>query len=129
MYKDRKTKRVIHLLGIADRFNRLAKACPAEYREDFYKMKDRSLSKAMVIGSDEFLIDSVVESPSLIVGITHLPSGRMIHLRPRRLSVDAQVVIRRLAHQVGHAHSFWQFAQVSPRNTEGLRPILKEGAA
>lgn len=79
MYRDRKTRSVVYLLEQASRFNRLAKTCPPQCSEGFYRLKDNALKKALNIAPEQFIEDSRIIARG-IIGMTHIPSNRKFHL-------------------------------------------------
>ncbi len=104
MYRDRTTKAVVRLLTAADHFNRLAKQASRPYRRGFYRKKDRMLEEAICLGAEQFLVDSLLRDGKLTLGLTHMESGRRVHLRPDTMGVEAQVILHRLAVQSGHEY-------------------------
>ena len=90
----RKTRAVVYLLDQASHFNHLAKTCPVAFQTDFYRLKDRRLADALAEAPDQFEVDSVTEDG--LVGITHRPSGRRVHLFANRLPAEAVAILRRL---------------------------------
>jgi hypothetical protein len=80
MYRDRKTRSVVHLLEQASRFNRLAKTCPPQCSKGFYRLKDYALKKALNIAPEQFFIDSR-QMKNNIIGVTHIQSQRRFHIQ------------------------------------------------
>ena len=105
-----RTREAVRFLAKADQFNRLAKRAPRRHRRAFYERKDRAIERALRCGADQFQVDSIHRSPSLIVGITHLPSGRRLHLRPYVLSARTQVLLHGLAAASGHPYPLLKWA-------------------
>jgi hypothetical protein len=90
----RKTRAVVYLLDQASHFNQLAKTCPVAFQADFYRLKDRRLADALAKAPEQFEVDSMTEDG--LVGVTHRPSGRRVHLFANRLPVEAAAILRRL---------------------------------
>lgn len=81
MYRDRKTKSVVQLLERASHFNRLAKTCPPQCSEGFYRMKDNALKKALNMAPEQFFIDTPQQAITKIIGVTHIQSQRRFHIQ------------------------------------------------
>ncbi|MCY2927942.1 MAG: hypothetical protein NTV86_00320 [Planctomycetota bacterium] len=120
MYKCRRTKRVVQLLAMADQCNRVAKQACTSDQGTWYRKKDRALDQAIREAPEEFVVDSMQVNGQLVLGITHRPSGRRIHMVPNRLTLQAQVVLHRMARSVGLEYNFLRFAS---------EPVLPEGLA
>lgn len=110
MYTCIRTKRTIRLLARADRCNRLAKQSAGAARAEWYFRKDRALDLAIRQAPAQFAVDSVERGHRLLLGLTHRPSGRRVHLTPYRLSLRAQAILHRLARSAGLEYSFLRLA-------------------
>lgn len=110
MYTCIRTKRTVCLLAEADRFNRLAKQASGADRPAWYRRKDKALDLAIRQAAAEFVVDSVEQNDRLLLGLTHVPSGRRVHLEPYRLSLQAQAALHRLARLAGMEYRFLRMA-------------------
>ena len=110
MYTCTKTKKTVRLLAKADRFNRLAKQASGTDRLAWYRQKDRALDLAIRQAPTEFVVDSVEQDGRLLLGLTHVLSGRRVHLEPYRLSLQAQAVLHRMARRAGVEYRFLRMA-------------------
>jgi hypothetical protein len=95
---------VVRLRERANGFNRLAKQCPRQHRMGFYDLKDKALAHAIAVGSDQLEVDSVLPGSPLTLGLTHVPSGRRVHLCPHRLPRETQLVLQTMARRAGLAN-------------------------
>ena len=123
---------VIHLLQRADRFNRLAKGCPREHRRSFYRLKDQALARALAGGDEQFEVDSIHARVPLTLGLTHLASGRRVHVRPYRLGGEIQMLLHAMAQSAGVVYSGLRLAKEgdSEQPSPSTPPrILKETVA
>lgn len=120
MYTATTTKNAVRLLATADRFNRLAKTASGVERMAWYRQKDRALDQAICQAPTEFVVDSVEQDDRLLLGLTHLPSGRRVHLVPYRLTLRAQIVLYRKAKKAGLQYNFLRLAS---------NDVLPEGLA
>ena len=104
------TSDVIRLLSEADRFSRLAKASPRASKRRFYRRKDRFLIEAIRRGHEGFRVDSLLPGRRLALGLTHVASGRQVHVFPYRLAFDVQVLLHKLAWSGGFGYPFLAIA-------------------
>ena len=74
---NRSIRVVIRYLSRADHFNKLAKRCPRKNRRAYYKLKDRAIDRAIAHSPDDFEVDSLSDGAEPILGVTHVPSGRL----------------------------------------------------
>jgi hypothetical protein len=78
---DRQVIAVVRVLDKAAEFNRRAKACPRQHSRGLYRRKDLALQEALTLGPGQFYVDSIEQSASAMVGVTHKFSARRFHIR------------------------------------------------
>ena len=93
---DRDVVAVAHALDEAASNNALAKMAPPQHRRGLYGRKDRALVRALRLGPNQFVLDSVGRDGTLILGLSHTHSSRQFHLRPDRLPPDVVVILASL---------------------------------
>lgn len=99
---------VVRHLRTANRFNKLAKSCPRQHRQSYYAYKCLAIARALAVDESQFQVDSVSSGKDGVFGITHLPTGRKLHVPVHSLPEQTQSILRRLAVAAGiRAVSVW----------------------
>jgi hypothetical protein len=95
--RDRDVIAVVRALDVAGEFNRRAKSCPPQHRRGLYRRKDQALREALMIGPEQFFIDSSDGGDPPILGVTHKYSARRFHIRPDLLPSEIQDVLAEMS--------------------------------
>ena len=95
--RDRDVIAVVRALDAAGEFNRRAKSCPPQHRRGLYRRKDMALQEALMIGPEQFYVDSTDGGDPPILGVTHKHSARRFHIRPDLLPPEIQDVLAEMS--------------------------------
>lgn len=95
--RDRDVIAVVRALDVAGEFNRRAKSCPPQHRRGLYRRKDQALQEALMIGPEQFYIDSSDGGDPPILGVTHKHSARRFHIRPDLLPPKVQEALAEMS--------------------------------
>jgi hypothetical protein len=95
--RDRDIIAVVRALDVAGEFNRRAKSCPRQHSRGLYRRKDMALQEALMIGPEQFYVDSTDGGDPPILGVTHKHSARRFNIRPDLMPPEIQDVLAEMS--------------------------------